>query len=86
LPVLFVVNALGLWGATTGRWPWGFELLVTCDLLYLCVSFAFLALYTARNYRNVIGRPVAAVDWRRSALNRPREESPNDLPRRGPRR
>jgi hypothetical protein len=44
-----------------------------------------VALYTARNYRNVIARPLAVVDWRLSALNLPRERSPNDLPRQGPR-
>jgi dolichol-phosphate mannosyltransferase len=85
LPPTVVLNAYGFWGEVTGRWPWGFELSVLWDLLYLCLGLAFLALYTARNYRNVIGRPVAVVDWRRSALNVTREQSPNDLPRRGPR-
>lgn len=85
LPPLFAVNALGFWLEVTGRWPWGFELLVMTDLLYLAFGFAFLALYTARNYRNVVGRPVAVVDWRLSALNAPRERSPNDLARLWPR-
>ncbi|MBI1796647.1 MAG: glycosyltransferase family 2 protein [Candidatus Eisenbacteria bacterium] len=85
LPPLLAVNGLGFWGQVTGRWPWGFELLVMADLLYLAVGVAFLSLYTARNYRNVVGRPVAVVDWRRSALNSPRERSPNDLERLGPR-
>jgi dolichol-phosphate mannosyltransferase len=85
LPPLFAVNALGLWLEATDRWPWGFELLVTADLLYLCVGLAIVALYTARNYRNVIARPLAVVDWRLSALDAPRERSPNDLPRQGPR-
>ena len=85
LPPLFVINALGLWAEASGRWAWGFELLVTADLLYLCVGLAIVALYTARNYRNVIARPLAVVDWRLSALNTPRESSPNDLPRQGPR-
>ncbi len=85
LPPLFVLNGLGFWSEVTGRWRWGFELLVMADLLYLATGFAFLALYTARNYRNVVARPVAVVDWRRSALNTPRERSPNDLDRLGPR-
>lgn len=84
LPPLFAVNALGLWLEASGRWSWGFELLVTADLLYLCVGLAVVALYTARNYRNVIARPLAVVDWKRSALNLPRDRSPNDLPRQGP--
>src|SRR5262245_12322235 len=84
LPPLVIVNAFGFWAEVTGRWPWGFELSVLADLLYLAFGFAFLSLYTARNYRNVVGRPVAVVDWRRSALNSPRERSPNDLEHLGP--
>jgi glycosyltransferase involved in cell wall biosynthesis len=86
LPPLVLVNALGFWAEVTGRWPWGFELLVMADLLYLAFGFAFLALYTARNYRNVVARPVAVVDWNRSALNSERRRSPNDLEPLGPRR
>ena len=86
LPPLFLVNAFGFWSEATGRWTWGFELLVMVDLLYLVVGLAFLSLYTARNYRNVVGRPIAVVDWRRSALNAPREQSPNDLAHLGTRR
>jgi glycosyltransferase involved in cell wall biosynthesis len=85
LPPLVIVNVVGFWARVTGRWPWGFELSVLADLLYLAFGFAFLSLYTARNYRNVVGRPVAVVDWRRSALNSPRERSPNDLEHLGPR-
>jgi dolichol-phosphate mannosyltransferase len=85
LPPLFLLNALGFWLEVSGRWRWGFEMLVTVDLLYLCKVLAIVALYTARNYRNVIARPLAVVDWRLSALNLPREQSPNDLPRLGPR-
>jgi len=83
---LFAINAFGMWAEVSGTWAWGFELLVTADLLYLCVGMAILALYTARNYRNVINRPVSVVDWQRSALNVPRELSPNNLPHMGPRR
>jgi len=85
LPPLVLLDALGFWLEVSGRWPWGFELLVMADLLYLCSVLAVVALYTARNYRNVIARPLAVVDWRLSALNLPREQSPNDLPRLGPR-
>jgi dolichol-phosphate mannosyltransferase len=85
LPPLFALNAIGFWLEASGRWSWGFELLVTMDLLHLCTALSIVALYTARNYRNVIARPLAVVDWRLSALNLPRERSPNDLPRQGPR-
>lgn len=85
LPPLFAINGLGFWAEVSGRWPWGFELLAMTDLLYLSTGLAIVALYTARNYRNVIARPLAVVDWRLSALNTPREASPNDLPRLGPR-
>jgi dolichol-phosphate mannosyltransferase len=85
LPPLFLLNVAGFLGEVTGRWPWGFELLVAVDLLHLCTVVAFLSLYTARNYRNVIARPLAVVDWKRSAINSPRERSPNDLERGGPR-
>jgi len=85
LPPLFTFNAIGLWLDASGRWPWGFEAAMMADMLYLCTGLATVALYTARNYRNVIARPLAVVDWRLSALNLPRERSPNDLPRQGPR-
>jgi len=85
LPPLFLLDGLGFWLEASGRWPWGFELLVTVDLLYLCTVLAIVSLYTARNYRNVIARPLAVVDWRLSALNLPRDQSPNDLARQGPR-
>ena len=85
LPPLFLLDALGFWLEASGRWRWGFEMLVMADLLYLCTVLAIVALYTARNYRNVIARPPAVVDWRLSALNLPRDQSPNDLKRQGPR-
>jgi dolichol-phosphate mannosyltransferase len=85
LPPLFGLNAIGLWLEASGRWRWGFEAAMMADMLYLCTGLAMVALYTARNYRNVIARPLAVVDWRLSALNVPRERSPNDLPRQGPR-
>ena len=84
LPVLFVVNALLLGLEIAGIWPWGFETLVCLDLLYLSTALAFLALYQARNYRNVIARPLAVVDWRSSATNVPPQRSGNTLPTAGP--
>jgi dolichol-phosphate mannosyltransferase len=85
LPPIFALDAIGFWLEASGRWSFGFEMLVMVDLLYLCTVLAIVALYTARNYRNVIARPQAVVDWRLSALNLPRDQSPNDLPRLGPR-
>lgn len=86
LPTLVLANALLLWLDVTGRWAHGFELLVATDLLYIATALAFVALYTGRNYRNVVGRPVVVVDFRNSLLDLPPEQSPNKLPRMGPRR
>ena len=86
LPTLILANALLLWLEATGRWRMAFETLVAGDLLYIATALAFVALYTGRNYRNVVGRPVAVVDFRRSLLDLPPEQSPNKLPRMGPRR
>jgi hypothetical protein len=63
-----------------------FETLVSLDLMYIATVLAFVALYTGRNYRNVVGRPIAVVDFRRSLLDVPPERSPNRLPRMGPQR
>ena len=84
LPVAFVLNVVLLWLEASGRWTMAFETLVSFDLLYLATTMAFLSLYTARNYRNVVGRPLAVVDWRRSAVDLPPERSPNFIPRGGP--
>lgn len=84
LPTLALLNVLLLWLQATRRWWLGFEVLVSLDLLYIATALAFVALYTGRNYRNVVGRPVAVVDFRRSALDLPPERSPNRLPRMGP--
>lgn len=86
LPTLLLLNVLLLWLEATGRWWLGFEVLVSLDLMYIATALAFVALYTGRNYRNVVGRPVAVVDFRRSALDLPPEQSPNRLPRMGPTR
>ena len=86
LPTLVLANAVLLWLEVTARWRHGFEVLVTLDLLYIATALAFVALYTGRNYRNVVGRPIAVVDFRRSLLDLPPEKSPNRLPRMGPER
>jgi dolichol-phosphate mannosyltransferase len=86
LPTLALANALCLWLEATGRWRMAFETLVSLDLLYIATALAFVALYTGRNYRNVVGRPIAVVDFRRSLLDLPPERSPNRLPRMGPHR
>jgi dolichol-phosphate mannosyltransferase len=84
LPTLILGNVALLWLEATGRWGMAFETLVAGDLLYIATALAFVALYTGRNYRNVVGRPVAVVDFRRSLLDLPPEQSPNKLPRMGP--
>lgn len=84
LPTLALTNLALLWLEATGRWGMAFETLVSLDFLYVATAVAFVALYTGRNYRNVVGRPIAVVDFRRSALDLPPEKSPNRLPRMGP--
>lgn len=84
LPLLVLVNAALLALQISGAWAWGFETLVCVDFLYVSVALAFIALYTARNYRNVIARPFVVVDWRMSAINSPPERSPIAIPRQGP--
>jgi glycosyltransferase involved in cell wall biosynthesis len=84
LPTLAIANVLLLWLEATGRWGMAFETLVSLDLMYVATALAFVALYTGRNYRNVVGRPIAVVDFRRSLLDLPPEKSPNRLPRMGP--
>ncbi|OGF24122.1 MAG: hypothetical protein A2V63_01905 [Candidatus Eisenbacteria bacterium RBG_19FT_COMBO_70_11] len=86
LPTLVLANLALLWLEGIGRWPMAFEALVALDLLYIATALAFVAVYTGRNYRNVVGRPIAVVDFKRSALNLPPERSPNRLPRMGPER
>ena len=82
LPTLFLANLALLWLEGSGRWSMAFEVLVALDFMYVATAIAVVALYTGRNYRNVVGRPVAVVDWRRSLLDR--AQSPNQLPRMGP--
>jgi dolichol-phosphate mannosyltransferase len=86
LPTLALANVLLLWLDASGRWGMAFETLVSLDLMYVATALAFVALYTGRNYRNVVGRPIAVVDFRRSLLDLPPEKSPNRLPRMGPER
>jgi dolichol-phosphate mannosyltransferase len=86
LPTLALANALLLWLEASRRWTMAFEALVSLDLMYIATALAFVAVYTGRNYRNVVGRPIAVVDFRRSLLDLPPERSPNRLPRMGPQR
>ena len=79
LPLLVLSNVLLWWLEASGRWAMAFETLVTVDLLYIATALAFVALYTSRNYRNVVGRPIAVVDFKRSALDLPAEKSGNRL-------
>jgi dolichol-phosphate mannosyltransferase len=86
LPFVVALNVLLLWLEGSGRWGMAFEVLVSLDLIYLATMLAFVSLYTGRNYRNVVARPIAVVDWKQSAVNLPPERSPNFLPRQGPER
>jgi glycosyltransferase involved in cell wall biosynthesis len=63
-PVLVAVNIALL---VAGRFEW----LVAIDFLYLAFFVAMIAIYVARTYKDVVQRPLAVVDWNRSALNKP---------------
>lgn len=60
-----------------------FQRVALLDLSYVAVFVALGALYLARIYRNVIGRPQSVVDWHRSATNVDRQASGNRLVQRG---
>ncbi len=79
-PVLLSNAAWLIAEPMAGQW---FYRVVLLDLSYVCVFIALAALYLARVYRNVIGRPQSVVDWQRSFTNVPREHSGNKLPPRG---
>lgn len=78
-PVVFLVDAALFVLDRLGH-TWAFPSLVTASLLFLVFGTASIALYQARTYRNVIGRPLAVVDWSRSSTNTPPEKSPNAVP------
>lgn len=63
--------------------PAWFARMVLVNLSYVSVFVAVGALYLARIYRNVIGRPQSVVDWHRSSTNVARDASGNKLPARG---
>jgi dolichol-phosphate mannosyltransferase len=48
-----------------------FRALVVLDFLYIAFFLAMISLYLARTYKDVDGRPLAVVDWSRSATNDP---------------
>ena len=47
-----------------------FEWLVMVDFLYLAFYLGVLSVYLARTYKDVVGRPLSVVDWKRSAADR----------------
>jgi glycosyltransferase involved in cell wall biosynthesis len=81
LPPLLLGNLLLFGADVAGLLPWGFEAAALLDLLYLCCSTSLLGLYASRTYRNVVSRPLAVIDWGRSAVDRDPAESPNAVPR-----
>lgn len=80
LPPLLLADAALLATHIALGLAWPFAVLVTMSLAYLCVGVAACALYLARSYKNAINRPLAVVDWSKSATNAPPERSPNALP------
>ncbi len=79
-PVLVCNLAWMIVGPSTPAW---FHRAVLLDLTYVSVFVAVAALYLARIYRNVIGRPQSVVDWQRSSTNVEPARSGNTLPARG---
>jgi dolichol-phosphate mannosyltransferase len=84
LPLVWALDLALLAGHLAWAWAWAVPVLVVANALYLGTGLAFVALYLARTYRNVVGRPLAVVDWTRSAINGSPRDSPNALPRLGP--
>ncbi len=80
LPAVLIWNAAWLAASVCGI-PHAIEAMIAGSLSYLATAAAFSSLYLARAYRNITGRPIVVVDWALSATNRPREESPNAVPR-----
>jgi dolichol-phosphate mannosyltransferase len=59
---LAIVAALGDVGRALG-------VVVLANLAFVCASLAFLAVYSARTYKDGVRRPIYVVDARRSHLN-----------------
>jgi hypothetical protein len=47
-----------------------FHALVALNLAYIGFFLSMISIYLARTYKDVVGRPISVVDWRRSSLKR----------------
>lgn len=66
--MLIPLNALLLVFELTHALPQAFELLVSLDLMYLIFFLAVNSVYSARIYKNGVGRPVFVVDSRHTTI------------------
>lgn len=81
LPVVVGLSAGVVLAHWLSGWAGWLSFLLLLQFTWLSSAVAGLALYLARTYKNGIKRPGAVIDWARSAVNAPREASPNALPR-----
>lgn len=47
-----------------------FHALVALNLAYIAFFLSMISIYLARTYKDVVGRPISVVDWRRSSPKR----------------
>ncbi len=85
LPALALVNLALAVAYFGGWWPAAFAAAMWIDAIWLAIAVSFIGLYLGRDYRNRVARPLVVVDWPRSAINTAIEDSPNALPKSGPR-
>lgn len=57
-----------------------FNLLVTIDLMYMIIFVGVLSVYTARIYKDNVGRPLYIIDWQESILNASSETEKSSIP------
>lgn len=86
LPLLALVNLALAAAYFIGHWSEAYHVAMWINVIWLAVAASFIGLYLGRDYRNRVARPMVVVDWARSAINTPVEQSPNAVPKSGPRR
>jgi dolichol-phosphate mannosyltransferase len=86
LPLLALVNLALAAAYFIGHWSEAYHVAMWINAIWLAVAASFIGLYLGRDYRNRVARPMVVVDWARSAINTPVEQSPNAVPKSGPRR
>lgn len=56
----------GAWRQGVATW---FQTLLVLDFLYVSLFVGIIAIYLARTYKDVVGRPLYVIDWQKSYLN-----------------